>query len=132
MAALLDLGIRLALAAPSLAPARVGLFCVVGFVAGTWQAAALAVLDKPATDGGHRVYNLGASRSEDIMHVIELFERSLGKKAVIELKPGEPGDMQETSADITATTRDFGWAPKVAVEEGIPKFVEWFRGYNRL
>jgi len=97
-------------------------------VAGT-----LAILDKPAPAGaGHRAYNLGASRSEDIMHVIELFERSLGKKAVIELKPGEPGDMQETSADITAAGRDFGWTPKVTVDEGIPKFVEWFRSYNRL
>jgi UDP-glucuronate 4-epimerase len=94
-------------------------------VAGT-----LAVLDKPAP--AHRVVNLGASRSEDIMHVIELFEKAIGKKAIIELKPGEPGDMQETSADITATTREFGWAPKVAVEDGIPKFVEWFRTYNRL
>lgn len=95
-------------------------------VAGT-----LAVLDKPGS-AGHRLYNLGAARSEDIVHVIELFEKALGKKAVIELKPGEPGDMQETSADITAMKRDFGWAPKVAVEEGIPKFVEWFRSYNRL
>ncbi len=96
-------------------------------VAGT-----LAVLDRPAGNGGHRIYNLGATRSEDIVRVIELFEKSFGKKAVVELKPGEPGDMQETSADITATTRDFGWTPKVAVEEGIPKFVEWFRSYNRL
>ncbi len=95
-------------------------------VAGT-----LAVLDKPA-QGGHGLYNLGAARSEDIVHVIELFEKALGKKAVIELKPGEPGDMQETSADITAMKRDFGWEPKVAVEEGIPKFVDWFRSYNRL
>jgi UDP-glucuronate 4-epimerase len=94
-------------------------------VAGT-----LAVLDKPGPT--HRVFNLGASRSEDIMHVIELFEKAIGRKAVIELKPGEAGDMQETSADISATTREFGWAPKVAVEEGIPKFVEWFRTYNRL
>ncbi|HZQ00306.1 MAG TPA: NAD-dependent epimerase/dehydratase family protein [Reyranella sp.] len=96
-------------------------------VAGT-----LAVLDKPAAAAGHRLYNLAAARSEDIVRVIELFEKALGKKAVVELKPGEPGDMQETSADISATARDFGWAPKVAVEEGIPKFVEWFRSYNRL
>jgi UDP-glucuronate 4-epimerase len=51
---------------------------------------------------------------------------------VVELYPGEPGDMLETAADITATTRDFGWTPKVPVEEGIPRFVEWFRAYNRL
>jgi UDP-glucuronate 4-epimerase len=96
-------------------------------VAGT-----LAVLDNPSAAPTHRLYNLGASRSEDIVHVVELFEKALGKKALVELKPGEPGDMQETSADIGAMTRDFGWTPKVTVEEGIPKFVEWFRSYNRL
>ena len=93
-------------------------------------AGALAILDRPGD--GHRVFNLGAARSEEIVHVIELFEKALGKKAVVELKPGEPGDMLETSADITATAREFGWTPKVPVEEGIPKFVEWFRSYNRL
>jgi UDP-glucuronate 4-epimerase len=92
----------------------------------------LTVLDKPAAEPGHRLYNLGAARSEDILHVIELFEIAIGKKAKIELKPGEPGDLQETAADITDTLRDFDWTPKVAVEEGIPKFVEWFKTYNRL
>lgn len=90
------------------------------------------VLDKPADAPGHRLYNLGAAHSEDILKVVGLFEQALGKKAVVELKPGEPGDMLETAADITETTRDFGWEPKVTVEEGIPKFVEWFKAYNRL
>ena len=96
-------------------------------VAGT-----LAVLDRPAAEPGHRLYNLGAAGSEEVVHVIELFEKALGKKAVIELRPGEPGDMLETAADITETIRDFGWRPKVTVEEGIPKFVEWFKAYNGL
>ena len=96
-------------------------------VAGT-----LAVLDKPAAAAGHRLYNLGASHSEDIMAVIALFEKALGRKAEVELKPGDPFDMPETAADISDTTRDFGWTPKVSVEEGIPKFVEWFKSYNRL
>ncbi|MBS0519657.1 MAG: NAD-dependent epimerase/dehydratase family protein [Proteobacteria bacterium] len=96
-------------------------------VAGT-----LAALDQPAAEPSHRLYNVGAAGSEDILHVIELFEKALGKKAKIELKPGEPGDMLETAADITETTRDFGWTPKVSVEEGIPKFVEWFKAYNGL
>ncbi|SJZ39809.1 UDP-glucuronate 4-epimerase [Enhydrobacter aerosaccus] len=96
-------------------------------VAGT-----LAVLDKPPQEPSHRLYNIGTAGSEDIVRVIELFEKAIGKKAKIELKPGEPGDMLETSADITETTRDFGWTPKVSVEEGIPKFVEWFKAYNRL
>jgi UDP-glucuronate 4-epimerase len=96
-------------------------------VAGT-----LAVLDRPAAAAGHRVYNLGASRSEDIVHVVSLFEKALGREAKVELRPGEPGDMQETAADVSDTTRDFGWAPKVTVEQGIPLFVDWFKTYNRL
>jgi UDP-glucuronate 4-epimerase len=96
-------------------------------VAGT-----LAALDKPAEEPCHRLYNVGAAGSEDILHVIELFEQAIGKKAQIELKPGEPGDMLETAADITETVRDFGWTPKVTVEEGIPKFVDWFKAYNGL
>jgi UDP-glucuronate 4-epimerase len=96
-------------------------------VAGT-----LAVLDQPPATAGHRLYNLGGSRSEEILDVIALFEKALGRKAVIELKPGEPGDMPETAADIDATTRDFDWTPKVTVEQGIPLFVDWFKAYNRL
>jgi UDP-glucuronate 4-epimerase len=96
-------------------------------VAGT-----IAVLDKPADAPGHRLYNLGAADSEDIVHVIKLFEKAMGREAKVELKPGDPFDMQETAADISDTTRDFGWTPTVAVEEGIPRFVEWFKAYNRL
>ena len=92
----------------------------------------LAVLDRPPQAPAHRLVNLGASRSEDIVHVISLFEKALGRAARVELRPGEPGDMQETAADISATTRDFGWQPKITVEEGVPLFVDWFRSYNRL
>lgn len=96
-------------------------------VAGT-----IAVLDRPPEAAGHRLYNLGAADSEDLVHVIRLFEKALGREAKVELKPGEPFDVQETAADISDTTRDFGWIPKVSVEEGIPKFVEWFKSYHRL
>ncbi|MBS0527417.1 MAG: GDP-mannose 4,6-dehydratase [Proteobacteria bacterium] len=96
-------------------------------VAGT-----LAALDKPTEAPSHRLYNLAASRSEDIRDVIKLFEKAFGKEARIELKPGEPADMQETSADISEAVRDFDWQPKVTVEEGVPKFVQWFKEYNRL
>jgi UDP-glucuronate 4-epimerase len=92
----------------------------------------IAVLDKPAETASHRLYNLGAARSEDIVHVVSLFEKALGREAKVELKPGDAFDMQETAADISDTTRDFGWTPKVPVEEGIPKFVDWFKSYYRL
>ena len=96
-------------------------------VAGT-----LAVLDRPADQAGHRLYNLAAAHSENVRNFIAQFEKAFGKSARIELKPGPPGDMAETSADITDTMRDFDWQPKVRVEEGVPKFVEWFKAYNRL
>ena len=90
----------------------------------------LAVLDKPSAEAGHRVYNLGGTHSEEIVHVIALFEKALGREAKLQLKPGEPGDMQKTAADVEATTRDFGWTPKVTVEYGIPLFVDWFKTYS--
>lgn len=92
----------------------------------------IAALDHAPEAPRHRLYNLGATRSEDIRHVIALFEKALGKTAKVELKPGERGDMQETAADISETVRDLGWSPRVAVEEGIPLFVDWFKSYNRL
>jgi UDP-glucuronate 4-epimerase len=96
-------------------------------VAGT-----IGILDLPARNAGHRLYNLGAAQSEDIVGVIKLFEKALGREARLELKPGDPFDMQETAADISDTIRDFGWTPKVSVEQGIPKFVEWFKSYYQL
>jgi len=96
-------------------------------VAGT-----LAVLDRPSLQPGHRLYNLGAARGETVREVIGLFEKAFGKAAKIELTQGPPGDMQETAADVMDTIRDFDWQPKVRVEEGVPKFVEWFKSYHRL
>lgn len=92
----------------------------------------IAILDSPPDAPVHRVYNLGATRSEDIRYVLSLYEKALGKKANIELKPGEPGDMKETAADISDTTRDFGWKPSVTVEDGIPRFVDWYKSYHRI
>ncbi len=95
-------------------------------------AGTVAALDHPPEGPAHRVYNLGTTRGEDLVRVIELFEKALGRPANVELKPGEPGDMQETAADISASTRDLGWTPTVSIDEGIPRFVEWFRTYNKL
>jgi UDP-glucuronate 4-epimerase len=99
-------------------------------------AGVLAALDRPpaATDGGppHRVYNLGNHRSEDLMHFIRLIEEAVGRKAEIQFLPMQPGDVKETYADIESTTRDLGFHPRTPIEEGIPRFVEWFRDYHGL
>jgi UDP-glucuronate 4-epimerase len=80
----------------------------------------------------HRVYNLGCGRAEDVRTMIKIIENSCGKTAIIEEAVAPPGDVHETHADIARAARDFGFAPKTALAEGIPRFVEWFREYHRL
>jgi UDP-glucuronate 4-epimerase len=96
----------------------------------------LAALDRPpAAEGGappHRLYNLGNHRSEPLMRFIEVIERACGRKAEIAFKPMQPGDVPETYADIEASTRDLGFLPRTTIDEGIPRFVAWFRDYHRV
>lgn len=94
----------------------------------------VAALDTPPETGEagapHRVYNLGNNRPVPLMDYIGVIERACGKKAVIDFRPLQPGDVLETYADIEATTQDLGFAPTTSIEEGIPCFVEWYRGYH--
>jgi UDP-glucuronate 4-epimerase len=96
-------------------------------------AGVLAAADTPPAVGNgapHRVYNIGNHRSEPLMRVIGLLETALGKKAEIRFEPMQPGDVKETFADIDAIARDLGYAPTTTVDEGIPKFVAWYREYH--
>lgn len=76
----------------------------------------------------HEVFNLGESETTELQRLIELIEQSLGKKAVIDPQPMQPGDVPITYADITKAGRLLNYNPKTKIEEGIPKFVDWFRG----
>ncbi len=95
----------------------------------------LAALDRPpADDGRHppaKLYNLGNSRSEPLTRYIELIERALERKASMELLPLQPGDVTDTYADIEDSRRDLGFEPRVTIEEGIPRFIAWFRDYHK-
>jgi UDP-glucuronate 4-epimerase len=99
-------------------------------------AGVLAALDRPppVVDGRprHRLYNLGNHRSEPLMRFIEVIERACNRKARIEFAPLQPGDVPETYADIEASMRDLGFVPRVPIDEGIPRFVAWFREYYGL
>jgi len=95
-------------------------------VAGT-----LAALDDTRHFGQvpHRLYNLGNSHPEPLMRFIETLGRIAGKTPDLQLRPMQPGDVRATSADIEATTRDLGWRPTTAIEDGLPPMFEWCRGY---
>ena len=103
-------------------------------------AGVIACLDHaPADDGAekaggsvkpHALYNIGNNRSEPLMKVIGLLEEAIGKKAEMQMLPMQPGDVHKTYADITAITRDLGYAPTTSIEVGVPRFVEWYRGYH--
>jgi UDP-glucuronate 4-epimerase len=82
-------------------------------------------------EGGtpHRLYNLGNNRSEELLDFIATIEAVLGKKAIVEPAPMQPGDVKDTYADIAASRRDLGFAPKTTIREGIPKFVAWYRAH---
>jgi UDP-glucuronate 4-epimerase len=85
---------------------------------------AAADYEGPAYD----VFNLGESETTSLAELIAMIESALGKKAVIDRKPPQPGDMPATYADISKARRLLGYAPSTKIAQGIPKFVDWFRG----
>jgi UDP-glucuronate 4-epimerase len=91
----------------------------------------LAALDKkPNGQPRYALYNLGNSKCENLMDFIGTLEHALGKKAEIDFQDMQLGDVSETFADITASTRDLGFKPTTSIADGIPKFVEWYKSYH--
>jgi UDP-glucuronate 4-epimerase len=90
--------------------------------------------DKPdpgTSSAPARVYNIGNHQPVELLHFIEVLEKALGKKAEKKLMPLQPGDVPATYADIDDLTRDVGFAPATPIEEGIPRFVKWYREFYR-
>jgi UDP-glucuronate 4-epimerase len=79
---------------------------------------------------GFEIFNLGESQTVELDYLITLLEKALGKKAIIDRQPAQPGDVPITFADISKARQRLGYRPRVKVEEGIPKFVEWFRQHK--
>lgn len=75
----------------------------------------------------YEVINLGESRTVELTELISLLEQELGKKAIIDSQAPQPGDVPQTFADITRARQLLGYNPQTPIEEGIRKFVEWFR-----
>jgi UDP-glucuronate 4-epimerase len=79
-----------------------------------------------------RLFNLGHHRPVETRLFVKMLEQLLDRPAQIELLPPQPGEMFETCADLTRVQAAIGFVPKVSLEEGLKKFVEWFRGYYRV
>ena len=80
----------------------------------------------------YRIYNIGNNKPVQLMRYIEVLERCLGRKAQIEMLPMQPGDVPETMADVSMLESAFGYRPKTTVDEGVPRFVEWYRSYYKI
>jgi UDP-glucuronate 4-epimerase len=77
----------------------------------------------------YKLYNIGNHTPVDLLHFIEVIEKALGKKAVMNLLPMQPGDVPATFADVDDLIHDVGFAPSTPIEVGIKRFVNWYRGY---
>lgn len=80
----------------------------------------------------HSVYNLGNNKPEKLLDMINILEKKLGVKAEKNFLPMQPGDVYSTYADIEATQKAYGYKPKVSLEEGLEKFVCWYKAYYKL
>jgi len=76
-----------------------------------------------------KVYNLGNNQPVKLMNYIGEIERLIGKKAIIEHKPMQMGDVYKTYADIESSTKDFGFKPKTSYQEGLKKFIDWYKDF---
>lgn len=79
----------------------------------------------------HRVYNLGNNNPEQLLHMISLLEKSLGRTATKNYLPMQPGDVYATYADIDASSKDFGFSPKTTLASGLESFSTWYRDYYK-
>lgn len=81
---------------------------------------------------GNKIYNLGNNKPEQLEIFVQEVEKATGKKAIIRYEDLQPGDVVETYADITLSSKDLGFAPKISISEGIPKFIDWYRSYYMI
>jgi UDP-glucuronate 4-epimerase len=105
-------------------------------------AGVLATLGGPPADDGaikpggsvspHAIYNIGNNRAENLRRVLGIIEEACGRAAIVEDQPIPAGDVPRTCADIGPIARDFGYVPSTGVDVGMPRFVEWYRGYHGI
>ncbi|SFS08255.1 UDP-glucuronate 4-epimerase [Dyella sp. OK004] len=91
-----------------------------------------SLVPDPACSGvaPYRLFNIGNERPVELLKYIEVLEQCLGRKAIMEMLPLQAGDVPDTEADVSSLIEAVGYRPKVSVEEGVRRFVEWYRSYQ--
>jgi UDP-glucuronate 4-epimerase len=103
--------------------------CSSAIASATAEAKAEVTPAPSEVEGSHgfNIYNLGNASPISVNDLVAGLEKALGKKAVKEYLPAQPGDVERTYADITKAARDLGYNPKTTIEQGLAKFVEWLK-----
>ena len=79
-----------------------------------------------------KVYNVGNHHPEELIKLVSLLEKELGRPAVRDMLPMQPGDVTETFADVGDLMRDVGFRPETPIEDGLRDFVAWYRGHYKV
>jgi len=87
--------------------------------------------DPGSSKAPYRIYNIGNNQPVELMYFVELLETNLGRTAVKNFLPMQPGDVPATYANIDDLSRDTGYQPKTSIETGVARFVEWYKNYYR-
>jgi UDP-glucuronate 4-epimerase len=85
--------------------------------------------DPGTSSAPYRIYNIGNNQPVELMRMIEVLEECLGKRAEKNMLPMQPGDVPATYADVDDLVRDVGFKPATSIEDGVRRFVDWYRGY---
>jgi UDP-glucuronate 4-epimerase len=88
--------------------------------------------DPATSQAPYRIYNIGNNRPVKLLRYIEVLEKALGKKAMLDLQPMQKGDVHATMADVSALQEAVGYRPGTPIEVGVPRFVEWYRSYYKV
>jgi UDP-glucuronate 4-epimerase len=88
--------------------------------------------DPGSSHAPYRVYNIGNNQPVALMTFIETLERAIGREAIKNMKPMQPGDVPATYADIDDLERDFGYRPKTELSAGVKAFVDWYRDFYKV
>ncbi|WP_259235284.1 NAD-dependent epimerase [Bradyrhizobium elkanii] len=93
---------------------------------------ATAAPDPSSSRAPWKIYNIGNNNPEELLRVVSLLEKGLGRTAIKELLPMQPGDVPATYADIEDLAQDIGFRPSTSIEDGIARFIKWYRKYHKV